>query len=186
MSLLLVVSFAPTGFSPVFPSPQKRTFPNSNSTRNQVDEKPHCGCATSKSLFIFYLLFNQTPDIFGKIPTQSPITPSLTRGPFHRWENRWQEHQLCRRVDRHFGKISLHNSLGTTRKLMFCKPNLFLFSFSHVCENLQKKSKPLRIQSPNCPITLHRFVTVKKLYSCPRVSWLWWPNTATFRGYLRW
>ena len=43
LSLLLVLSFAPRGFSPgtpVFPSPQKPTFPNSNSTRNQVDEEP--------------------------------------------------------------------------------------------------------------------------------------------------
>ena len=56
LSLLLILSFAPTGFSPgtpVFLSPQKPTFPNSNSTRNQVDEEPLCGCATSKSLFIF-------------------------------------------------------------------------------------------------------------------------------------
>ena len=39
LSLLLVLSFAPRGFSPgtpVFPSPQKLTFPNSNSTRNQA------------------------------------------------------------------------------------------------------------------------------------------------------
>ena len=39
LSLLLVLSLAPRGFSPgtsVFPSPQKPTFPNSNSTRNQV------------------------------------------------------------------------------------------------------------------------------------------------------
>ena len=43
--------------SPVFPSPQKATFPNSSSTRNQVDEEPLCGCATSKSLFIFNSLF---------------------------------------------------------------------------------------------------------------------------------
>ena len=28
-----------------FPSPQKPTFPNSNSTRNQVDEEPMRGCA---------------------------------------------------------------------------------------------------------------------------------------------
>ena len=43
LSLLLVLSFAPRGFSPgtpVFPSPQKPIFPNSNSTRNQVDEEP--------------------------------------------------------------------------------------------------------------------------------------------------
>ena len=45
----------PRGFSlvtPVFPSPQKPTLPNSNSTRNQVDKEPLCGCATSKSLCI--------------------------------------------------------------------------------------------------------------------------------------
>ena len=63
LSLLLVLSLAPRGFSPgtpVFPSPQKPTFPNSNSTRNQVDEEPLCGCATSKSLFTYlYLAFDR-------------------------------------------------------------------------------------------------------------------------------
>ena len=63
LSLLLVLSFAPRGFSPgtpVFPSPQKPTFPNSNSTRNQVDEEPLCGCATSTSLFIYlFIYYNQ-------------------------------------------------------------------------------------------------------------------------------
>ena len=34
--------------SPVFPSPQKPTVPNSNSTMIQVDEEPLCGCATVK------------------------------------------------------------------------------------------------------------------------------------------
>ena len=55
LSLLLVLSCAPRGFSLctlVFPSPQKPTFPSSNSIRNQVDEEPLCGCPTSKSLFI--------------------------------------------------------------------------------------------------------------------------------------
>ena len=55
LSLLLVLSLATRGFSPgtpVFPSPQKPTFPNSNSTRNQVDEEPLCRCATCKWLFI--------------------------------------------------------------------------------------------------------------------------------------
>ena len=62
LSLLFVLSFAPRGFSPgtpVFPSPQKPTFPNSNSTRNQVDEEPLCGSATCKSLSIYYLFINQ-------------------------------------------------------------------------------------------------------------------------------
>ena len=52
LSLLLVLSFAPRGFfpgTPVFPSPQKQPFPNSNSIRNRVDEEPLCGCASSKS-----------------------------------------------------------------------------------------------------------------------------------------
>ena len=60
LSLLLVLSFAPRGFSPgtpVFPSPQKPTFPNSNSTRNQIDKEPLCGCATCKSLFIYFIYF---------------------------------------------------------------------------------------------------------------------------------
>ena len=57
LSLLLqVLSFALKGFSPgtlVFPSPRKQTFPNSNSTRNQVNEEPLCD--TSKSLFIYFI-----------------------------------------------------------------------------------------------------------------------------------
>ena len=60
LSLLLVLSFAPRGFSPgtpVFPSPQKPTFSNSNSTRNQVDEEPLSRCATSKSLFIYLFIY---------------------------------------------------------------------------------------------------------------------------------
>ena len=59
LSLLLVLYLTPRGFSPgtpVFPSPQKPTFPNSNSTRNQVDEEPLCGCATCKSLFIYLFI----------------------------------------------------------------------------------------------------------------------------------
>ena len=57
LSLLLVLSFAPRGFSPgtpVFPSTLKPTFLNSNSTRNQEDEEPLCGGATSKSLLLLF------------------------------------------------------------------------------------------------------------------------------------
>ena len=39
----------------VFPSHQKPTFPNSNSTRNQVDEETICACATYKSLLNYLL-----------------------------------------------------------------------------------------------------------------------------------
>ena len=52
-SLLLALSFAPRGFSPgtpVFPSPQKPTFPNTNSTRNQVHES-----SRKTTLWICYL-----------------------------------------------------------------------------------------------------------------------------------
>ena len=45
------------GSTPVFPSPQQPAFPNSNSTRNQLDEEPLCGCATSKSLFIYLFIY---------------------------------------------------------------------------------------------------------------------------------
>ena len=58
LSLLLLLPLALRGFFPgtsVFPSPQKPTFSNFNSTRNQVDEEPLCGCATSKPLFVYYL-----------------------------------------------------------------------------------------------------------------------------------
>ena len=47
LSLLLVLSLAPIGFSPgtkVFPSPLKPTFPNSNSTKNQVEKETLCKC----------------------------------------------------------------------------------------------------------------------------------------------
>ena len=53
--LLLILSFAPRGFSsgtPVFPFPQKPTFPNSSSTTSQADAESPSGWATSKSLII--------------------------------------------------------------------------------------------------------------------------------------
>ena len=54
--------YAATGFSPDSPvlrSPQKPTFPNSNSTRNKVDEEPLSAYATisTKWLFIYCYLF---------------------------------------------------------------------------------------------------------------------------------
>ena len=61
LSLLLVLSVAPRDFSPstpVFSSPQKPAFSNSNSTRNQLDEEPLSGYATSKSLLIFFILLH--------------------------------------------------------------------------------------------------------------------------------
>ena len=62
LSMLLVLSFAPSGSfpgAPVFASPRKPSFPNSNSTSTPVDEEPMFGCTTSKSFFYYliYLLF---------------------------------------------------------------------------------------------------------------------------------
>ena len=60
LSLLLVLSLPPRGFSPgtpVFPSSQKPTFPNSNSNRNEVDKELLCGCATCQSLFIYLFIY---------------------------------------------------------------------------------------------------------------------------------
>ena len=79
LSLLLILSSAPRGFplsTPVYPSPQKPTFPNSNSTRNQVDEEPLWGCATSQSsLFIIYLFIYLfiTIDCFSQIQVSGNI-----------------------------------------------------------------------------------------------------------------
>ena len=42
--------------SPLFPSPQKPTFSNSNSTRDQADEERLCGYPTSKLLLLLLLL----------------------------------------------------------------------------------------------------------------------------------
>ena len=59
LSLLLVLSFAPRGFSPgtaVDPSPPKPTFANSNSTKNQVEEEPLCGCVSYISLFLPFII----------------------------------------------------------------------------------------------------------------------------------
>ena len=56
--LSLVLSLAPRGFSPgtpVFPSPQKQTFSNSNSSRNLVDEEP-LKSLTSLLLLLLLLL----------------------------------------------------------------------------------------------------------------------------------
>ena len=63
LSLMLVLSLAPRGFSPGIPvvsSPQKPTLPIANSTWSQVDEESPCGCATSKSFFksLFYFVWS--------------------------------------------------------------------------------------------------------------------------------
>ena len=59
LSLLLVLSFALRGFSLftlVFSSPQKPTFPNCNSTKNQVDEE-HFVDVLPLNRYLFIYLF---------------------------------------------------------------------------------------------------------------------------------
>ena len=72
LNLLLVLSYAPSDFSPcapVFHSPQKPALPKSNSTRNQVKEELlRSRCAILKLLFYFTLsvisfkYFRKLPD----------------------------------------------------------------------------------------------------------------------------
>ena len=62
LSLVLAFSFAPRGFSPgtpVFASPYKQTFPNSNSTRNQVDEEPLLKWMCYVSIVIYLIILFQ-------------------------------------------------------------------------------------------------------------------------------
>ena len=46
-----------------FPLSSKTNFPNSNSTRNQVDKEPLCGCATSNYLFTEDTNFTAVPTV---------------------------------------------------------------------------------------------------------------------------
>ena len=71
-------------------------FPNSNSTRNQVDEEPHCGCATSKSLFfnLFYLFKGRLAQVALKQrPYKTHCFSSVLRYPTglycHKPKNLW-------------------------------------------------------------------------------------------------
>ena len=60
LSLLLVLSLAPRGFSlgtSVSPLLKNQYFQIPILTRNQVDEEPLSGCGTSKSFFIYLCFF---------------------------------------------------------------------------------------------------------------------------------
>ena len=59
LRLLLVFSLAPRGFSPdtpVFPSPQNPTLPNSNSTRNQVETKNYLVDVLPPNHYLLFIL----------------------------------------------------------------------------------------------------------------------------------
>ena len=97
LSLLLILSFALRGFSlitPVFPSPQKPTFPNSNSTRTQARWRTilwmcYFQIITSFFLFlfiyffIFSLKFDRHSSKLVKINRQSSKIPPHRDTLFH-------------------------------------------------------------------------------------------------------
>ena len=65
LSLLLVLSFLPRGFSPgtpVFPSSQKPTFPNSNTTRSK-ETKNHSVDVLPLQILIYYLFHLANVDV---------------------------------------------------------------------------------------------------------------------------
>ena len=65
LSLLLVLSFLPRGFSPsapIFPSSQKPTFPNSNSTRIK-ETKNHSVDVLPLQIHIYYLFHLANVDV---------------------------------------------------------------------------------------------------------------------------
>ena len=51
-------------------TPLMTTFPNSNSTRNQVDEEPLGGCATCKSLLLFIYLLLEEDGVKPQLPNK--------------------------------------------------------------------------------------------------------------------
>ena len=62
-SLLLALVLAPKDFSPgtpIFPSPQKLTFPNSNSVLDKLDEEPPRGCAAANTRLVPILSYSHT------------------------------------------------------------------------------------------------------------------------------
>ena len=68
--------------TPAFPCLKKTTFLNSNSTRNRIDKEPLCGCATSKSLYIFIIIFICSSTDLDSISTALWVIPekSLIEG----------------------------------------------------------------------------------------------------------
>ena len=75
-----------SGFSG-FPCPQKPTFPNSNSTSNQLDEGPQSGCVTSKSLFILFIhsfIRSLLVYLFTLLPFLFLSSPGTEEGKIHK------------------------------------------------------------------------------------------------------
>ena len=96
LSLLLVPSFAPRGFSrgtPVFSSSQKPTLPNSSLIRNQVEEEPVCGCVSSTLLFInlMYIFIYGNSDVIATLVITNFHLYLIKRGLIQLW---WQCFQI--------------------------------------------------------------------------------------------
>ena len=105
--LLLVLSLDPRGYSPgtpVFPSPQKLTFPNSNSTRNLVDEEP---------LIIIYLFIY----LFILLSSSNSMTFSMNLPSFPWPQVQWSLSKLLLFWGDFFyhTQFSIHNLVSTKR-----------------------------------------------------------------------
>ena len=90
------------GFSPG--TPQKPTFPNSNSTSNQVEEVPQSGCAASKSLFILFIRsFVRLLDL--SLSTRSPYCPFF----FFHYQAQKKERftNVQKRIQASFSKLTM-------------------------------------------------------------------------------
>ena len=95
-----------SGFSG-FPCPQKPTFPNSNSTSNQLDEGPQSGCVTSKSLFILFI-----HSFIGSL-----LVYLFTLLPFlffhHQAQKKERSTNVQKRIQASFSKLTMYVSLLT-------------------------------------------------------------------------
>ena len=96
LSLLLVPSFAPRGFSrgtPVFSSSQKPTLPNSSLTRNQVEEEPVRGCVSFTSLLInsMYIFIYGNSDVIATLVITNLHLYLIKRDLIQLW---WQCFQI--------------------------------------------------------------------------------------------
>ena len=129
VDLLMILSFPPRCFypgSPVFPSPQKPIFPNSNSRRNR-EKKNHFVDALSPNhyLFIFYLKFDRHPSKLVNINCQSSKLPrhwdtlfrEVLKGSFGRGVPPVEDKKL----------FILQTCL--TKETLFYDPNSFFFSY---------------------------------------------------------
>ena len=114
LSLLLALSFAPRGFSqgtPVFPSPQKPTLPNSNSTgnaRTRLNEfsrtlKYFLAKRITVTFFLYQIYLGERGDGLARLPPSTAINPRAH--PSVLLIQRWPPLTESARSRRSYGKI---------------------------------------------------------------------------------